>query len=310
MFSGLQGNPRTPGQSLPFTVQTPSSAIGAYDTHTFPGGPNPPFYSNSSGASVNCFPGIDPSEPGGCPFGQIGEGCSSNGDCSGEPILRTPATGIVSAFADGITGIDYLGTFDGSSNAAPGSILQIVFFHQNADYLAQSEYGFYKDASVPNQLILYWQTNSNCNLRPNTGPGDTMCTTRQGDRRPSTYIYTDDLIPPASSPGITAACSIDLGPAGGFGLYYYSMWIYSDGGTLKFGMSILDPKTFRPVVPEASIDPNVGASSAWFPISALNGTGGYVTAGITRYDPFNTQTFPSPAPTMSVQRLVIGTSPR
>src|SRR4051812_13406682 len=57
LFSGLQGNPRTPGQSLPMLVQTPASAIGAADTHTYPGGP-PYFYSNSSGASINCFPGI------------------------------------------------------------------------------------------------------------------------------------------------------------------------------------------------------------------------------------------------------------
>jgi hypothetical protein len=74
-------------------------------------------------------------------------------------------------------------------------------------------------------------------------------------------------------------------------------------------MSILDPNTFVPVVPETSIDPNVGASSTWFPISTLYGAGGYVTAGISRYDPFNTQTFSAPLPTMSVERLMIGAEP-
>ena len=34
-----------------------------------------------------------------------------------------------------------------------------------------------------------------------------------------------------------------------------------------------------------------------------------VTAGISRYDPFSTQTFPTPAPSMSIERLVIGTPP-
>ena len=308
MFSGLQGNPRTPGQSLPFTVQVPSSAIGAYDTHTFPGGPV--FYSNSSGASVNCLPGIDPSQPGGCPFGQVGEGCLPEGDCTGQPILRTPATGILSTASDRIAGIRYLGTFDGTANAAPGSILQIVFFHQSDDYLAQMEYGFYRDVAVPNQIIVYWQTNANCTLRPDMSLSDTMCTTLRGNRQASTYLYTDGLIPPANSPDITASCSIDLGPAGGFGLYSYSMWIFSDGGTWKFGMSIVDPNTLMPVVPETSIDPNAGSSPAWYPIGRMNDTRGYVTAGITRYDPFNTQTFSSLAPAMSVQRIMVGSAPR
>ena len=308
MFSGLQGNPRTPGQSLPFTVQVPPSAIGAYDTHTFPGGPV--FYSNSSGASINCLPGVDPSQPGGCPFGQVGEGCLPDGDCTGQPILRTPATGILSTASGRIAGINYLGTFDGTANAAPGSILQIVFFHQSEDYLAQMEYGFYRDVAVPNQIIFYWQTNANCTLRPDMSPSDTMCTTLRANRQASTYIYTDGLIPPANSPGITASCSIDLGPAGGFGLYAYSMWIFSDGGTWKFGMSIVDPNTLMPVVPETSIDPNVGSSPAWYPIARVNDTRGYVTAGITRYDPFNTQTFSSMAPAMSVQRIMVGSAPR
>ena len=303
-FFDLERNPRTPGQSLPFTVQTPSSAIGAFDPHTFPEGP--PFYSNSSRGERNCLPGIDPSQRG-CPLGQVGEACSPEGDCTGKPILRTPATGIESEFSSGITGIDYLGTFDGAADptagVAPGGLLQIVFFHQNADYLAQAEYGFYRDVAVPSQLVFYWQTNANCTLHPDMRPNDTMCTTLKGDRRPSTYIYTDDLIPPGISTDITGGCTIDLGPGGGFGLYYYSMWIFSDGGTLKFGMSILDPNTFLPVVPETSIDPNVGASSAWFPISTLYGVGGYVTAGISRYDPFNSQTFPTAAPSMSIQRL-------
>jgi len=87
------------------------------------------------------------------------------------------------------------------------------------------------------------------------------------------------------------------------------MWIFSDGGTLKFGMSILDQKTFTPVVPETSIDPNMGASSPWYPIYRLDRKGGYVTAGIARYDPFNTQTFSSPAPAMSIERLAIGIAP-
>jgi len=278
--------------------------MGAYDTHTFPHGPV--FYSNSSGASINCFPGIDPSQPGGCPFGQVGEECLPDGDCTGKPILRTPASGIVSTFSRGILGIDYLGTFEGTSNAAPGQMLEIVFFHQNADYLGQMEYGFYRDVAVPDQIVFYWQTNANCTLRPDLGPNDAMCTTQQGNRQPSTYLYTDDLIPPGNSLAITASCNIDLGAIGGFGLYYYSMWIFSDGGTLKFGMSILDQKTFTPVVPETSIDPNMGASSPWYPIYRLDRKGGYVTAGIARYDPFNTQTFSSPAPAMSIERLAIG----
>jgi hypothetical protein len=133
-----------------------------------------------------------------------------------------------------------------------------------------------------------------------------MCTTLLGNRQPATYIYTDDIVPPGNSPDLTAACNIDLGPAGGFGLYYYSMWIYSDGGTLKFGMSILDPNTLMPVVPETSIDPNVGAPSTWFPMSVLNGGDGYITAGIARYDPLRNQTLSFPAPTMSIQRLAAG----
>jgi hypothetical protein len=313
MFAAMQGSPRTPGQSLPFTAQIPPSAIGAYDTDVFPGGPAGPFYSNSSGASVNCFPGIDASLPGGCPSGQIGEGCLSNGDCSGRPILRTPASGIVSSFAPEVIGIDYLGTFDGAPYPEPGSITQVVFFHQNADYLAQMEYGFYRDPSLPNEIVFYWQTHANCTLRPNTSVNDTMCTTERGNRQPSTYIYADDLIPPGNSPAITTTCAIDLGPAGGFGLYYYSMWLFSDtsdGGTWKFGMSILDPTTFQPVVPETSIDPNAGASSPWFPVDTLIQTGGYVTAGITRFDPFDHNAFSFPAPSMSMQRLVVGVAPQ
>jgi len=304
LFSGLQANPRTPGQSLPFTVETPPSATGAYDTLTFPAGPL--FYSNSSGPSIDCLPGIDPAQPNGCPYGQVGEGCLANGDCTGKPILRTPATGIESTFARSVTGIGYLGTFEGTSNAAPGTLLQIVFFHQNADYLGEAEYGFYRDLSVPNQMVLYWQTNANCTLRPDMTPNDSMCTTQQAIRQPSTYIYTDNLIPPGVSPNITAGCTIDLSPIGGFGLYYYSMWIFSDEGTLKFGMSILDPNTFKPLVPPISIDPNAGASPAWFPIVGISREGGYVTAGISRYDPFNSQTFSSPPPAMSVERIMVG----
>ena len=232
------------------------------------------------------------------------------GDCTGQPILRTPATGILSTASDRIAGIRYLGTFDGTANAAPGSILQIVFFHQSDDYLAQMEYGFYRDVAVPNQIIVYWQTNANCTLRPDMSLSDTMCTTLRGNRQASTYLYTDGLIPPANSPDITASCSIDLGPAGGFGLYSYSMWIFSDGGTWKFGMSIVDPNTLMPVVPETSIDPNAGSSPAWYPIAGVNDTRGYVTAGITRYDPFNTQTFSSLAPAMSVQRIMAGSALR
>jgi hypothetical protein len=317
-FSGLDRDPRKRGQTLPFTVYTPATAIGGYDTDKFPGGP--PFYSNASGDSIDCLPGIDPAlyvtSPGrparttpGCPTGQVGGGCAPGGDCTGRPILRTPSSGIVSAFENGITGIDYLGTFEGASDTPSGGIVQVVFFHQNADYLAQAEYGFYRDPSMPNQLTYYWQTNANCTLRPAMGPNDTMCTTLQGDRQPATYLYTDGLVPPGNPDGITAGCNVDLGPAGGFGLYYYSMWIYADGGTLKFGMSILDPATLAPVVPAMSIDPNTGVAAPWFPIAELNGTGGYVTAGISRYDPLNTQTFSFAMPSMSIQRLVVGNAP-
>ena len=305
-FSGLQANPRTPGQSLPFTVETPPSATGAYDTHPFPAGPA--YYSNSSGASIDCLPGIDPAQPNGCPYGQVGEGCLSNGDCTGKPILKTPATGIESTFARDITGVTYLGTFEGTSTAAPGQMLQVVFFHENPDYLGGAEYGFYRDLNVPNQMVFYWQINANCTLRPDMGPNDTMCTTQQANRRPSAYLYTDDLIPPGTSPNITTSCTIDLSSAGGFGLYYYSMWIFSDEGTWKFGISILDPNTFRPVVPPTSIDPNTGASPAWYPIAEISRKGGYVTAGISRYDPFTTQTFSSPPPSMQVERLMVGLS--
>jgi len=304
LFSGLQPNPRTPGQSLPFTVETPPSATGAYDTHTFPAGAL--YYSNSSGASIDCLPGIDPTQPNGCPYGQAGEGCLANGDCTGKPILRTPAAGVQSTFARSGTGISYLGTFEGTSNAAPGTLLQVVFFHQNVDYLSGAEYGFYKDVAVPNQMVFYWQINANCTLRPDMSRNDTMCTTQRANRQPSTYIYTDDLIPPGASPNITAACTIDLTSVGGFGRYYYSMWIFSDEGTWKFGMSILDPNTFKPVVPPTSIDPNAGVSPAWFPIAEISRKGGYVTAGISRYDPFSTQTFSAPPPAMSVERLMVG----
>jgi hypothetical protein len=318
LFSNLERNPRRPGQSLPVNVQTPPGALGTYDAHIFPAGPV--FYSNSSGASIECLPGLDPSlietvparpprTEAGCPPGQVGEECAPDGDCTGRRILRTPSSGIESALTSGITGIDYLGTFEGESNAASGAMVQVVFFHQSADYLAQAEYGFLRDLAVPNQITFYWQSNANCTLHADMGPSDTMCTTLQGNRQPATYIYTDDLPPPGNSPPIVAACNIDLGPTGGFGLYYYSMWIFSDGGTLKFGMSILDPDTLMPVVPETSIDPNLGAPSTWFPISALNGTDGYVTAGIARYDPFRTQTFSLPAPSMSIQRLAAGTAP-
>jgi hypothetical protein len=318
VFADMAKVPRKTGQSLPFTVRTPPSAIGAYDSHTFPAGPT--FYSNSSGASIDCVPGLDPSlsaltlerpprEQAGCPSGQVGEGCGPDGDCTGHRILRTPASGIESALSNGITGIDYLGTFDGTSDAALGGMVEIVFFHQSADYLAQAEYGFYRDLSVPNSLIFYWQINANCTLRPAMSFADSMCTTLRGNRQPATYIYTDDLTPGGNTPDITAACNIDLSPIGGFGLYYYSMWIFSDGSTLKFGMSVLDPNTLQPVVPETSIDPNTGASPPWFPISALNGAAGYVTAGIARLDPLRNQTFSSPPPTMAIQRLEAGVMP-
>jgi hypothetical protein len=318
LFSNLERNPRKPGQSLPITVRTPASPIGTYDGHTYPAGPL--FYSNSSGASVECLPGLDPgvlvmipSRPprteAGCPSGQVGEMCAADGDCTGQRILRTPSTGIETTLGNGITGIDYLGTFDGTSDAAPGGLVEIVFFHQSADYLAQAEYGILRDLAVPNTITFYWQTNANCTLHSNITINDTMCTTIEGDRQPGTYVYTDDLVPPGNSPAITAACNIDLGPIGGFGLYYYSMWIYSDGGTLKFGMSIVDPNTLLPVIPETSIDPNVGAPSTWFPISTLNGASGYITAGIARYDPFRTQTNSIAEPTMSIERIAIGTAP-
>jgi len=318
LFSNLERTSRKPGQSLPLTVRTPSSPIGTYDGHTFPAGPL--FYSNSSGASVECLPGLDPSvlvmipsrpphTEAGCPSGQVGEMCAADGDCTGRPILRTPSSGIETVLGSGIAGIDYLGTFDGTSNAAPGGVTEVVFFHQSADYLAQAEYGFLRDLSVPNTITFYWQTNANCTLHSSNTINDTMCTTIEGDRQPGTFVYTDDLVPPANSPAITAACNIDLGPTGGFGLYYYSMWIYSAGGTLKFGMSIVDPNTMLPVVPETSIDPNVGAPSTLFPISALNGASGYITAGIARYDPFRTQTNSIAEPTMSIERIAIGTPP-
>jgi hypothetical protein len=319
LFSNLERIPRKQGQTLPMTVRTPQSPIGVYDGHTFPAGPLL-FYSNSSGASIECVPGLDPSvvvrtpsrpprTEAGCPSGQVGEKCGPNGDCTGRRILRTPSSGIETTLTNGITGIQYLGTFDGQSNAAPGGLVEVVFFHQSADYLAQVEYGFLRDLSVPNQLTFYWQTNANCTLHSSTDINDTMCTTIEGDRQPGTYAYTDGLVPPANSPGITAACNIDLSPAGGFGLYYYSMWLYSDGGTLKFGMSIVDPNTSLPVVPETSFDPNVGASPAWFPVSALNPGSGYVTAGIARYDPFRSQALSDLTPTMSMQRIAIGNAP-
>jgi hypothetical protein len=317
LFSDLQRIPRKPGQKLPFTVRTPPGPVGAYDSHTFPAGP--PFYSNATGASIDCLPSLDPSlsapaggrpprmEPG-CPAGQVGEGCAADGDCTGHRILRTPSAGIETGLVKGTTGISYLGTFDGESGAAPGGLVQVVFFHQSADYLAQLEYGFLRDMAVPNQLTFYWQSYANCTLQPAAGP-NTMCTTLQGDRQPATYIYTDNEPPPFDSP-ITGACNIDLGPTGGFGRYYYSMWIFPQGGTFQFGMSILDPNTLAPVVPETSIDPNVGAPSPWFSISTLNGADGYVTAGIARYDPFRTQTFSLTEPTMTIERLAAGAAPQ
>jgi hypothetical protein len=319
LFSNLEREPRKPGQSLPITVRTHQSAVGAYDGHTFPAG-GPIYYSNSSGASIECLPGLDPSVSetlptrprqtlAGCPVGQVGEKCGPDGDCTGKRILRTPSIGIQSALTNGITGIQYFGTFDGFSEGGPEGLVEVVFFHQSADYLGQAEYGFLRDMSVPNQLTFYWQTNANCTLHSIT-EGDTMCTTLEGNRQPGTYVYTDGIVPGTNSP-ITGGCNIDLGPAGGFGLYDYSMWIYPDAGTLKFGISIVDPSTSLPVVPAASIDPNVGAPSTWFPVAELNGGSGYITAGISRYDPFRTQTVSVPtAPSMSIQRIAIPTTPQ
>jgi hypothetical protein len=314
LFSNLERTPRKPGQTLPLTVRTPQSPIGAYDGHEFPAGPL--YYSNSSGASIVCLPGLDPSvlvaipsrpprTEGGCPTGQVGEKCAADGDCTGQRILRTPSSGIETTLANGITGIEYLGTFEGQSGAASGGLVEIVFFHQSGDYLAQTEYGILRDLSVPNTVTFYWQTNANCTLHSPVTINDTMCTTIEGNRQAGTYVYTDGLVPPGNEP-ITSACNIDLTPVGGFGLYYYSMWIYSDGGTLKFGMSIVDPNTSLPVVPETSIDPNVGAPSTWFPTATVNGASGYVTAGIARYDPFRSQTLSDLTPTMSIQRIEIG----
>ena len=319
LFSNIERTPRKPGQTLPLTVRTPQSPVGAYDGHTFPAGPL--YYSNASGASIVCLPGLDPSvvlmmptrpprTEAGCPTGQVGEKCAANGDCTGQRILRTPSSGIETKLVTGITGIQYLGTFEGQSNTAPGGLVEVVFFHQSADYLAQAEYGILRDLSVPNTLTFYWQTNANCTLQSAVTINDTMCTTSEGNRTPSTYVYTDGLVPSGNNAPITSACNIDLGPVGGFGLYYYSMWIYSDGGTLKFGMSIIDPNTSLPVVPETSIDPNVGAPSTWFPIAALDGAAGYITAGIARYDPFRSQTLSDLTPTMSMQRIAIGTAPQ
>lgn len=321
VFANMAKVPRKPGQKLPFTVRTPPGSVGAYDTHTYPAGPV--FYSNSSGASVECIPGLDPSltapapgrparEENGCPAGQVGAECPADGDCTGQRILRTPSSGVESRLINGVTGIEYLGSFDGTSNAALGGMTEIVFFHQNADYLAQAEYGFYRDLSVPDSLIFYWQTNANCTLRPamdlNETISDSMCTTIEASRQPATYLYTDGLFPGTNALNITAACNIDLSPIGGFGQYVYAMWIFSDNGTPKFGMSILDPNTLMPVVPETSIDPNVGVSPAWFPIAELNGASGYVTAGIARFDPFRSQTFSVPPPSMSIERLAVGSA--
>ncbi len=308
LFDNLNTNPRTPGQTLPFTVQVPASPIGAIDTHTYPG-TGPVFYSNASGASIECLPGIDPSLPNGCPDGQVGAGCPASGDCTGHPIQRSPAVGILSNLRTRIGGIRYLGTFEGTAAADPGGVLEVAFFHQKEDYIAGDEYGFFRDPTVPNILTFYWQTHANCSLRPFSSIDDTMCTSREADREASTFIYTDDLVPNAVQPPLTASCTIDLTPAGGFGLYYYSMWIFSDDGTVKFGMSIRDPNTMQPVVPDASIDPNVGISPAWFPVGPLYGGDGYVTAGITRFDPLETQTFSSPPPTMTIERMEVSDAP-
>ncbi len=308
LFNDLNSDVRTPGQQLPLAFEVPPSAIGAIDTHTYPA-TGPVFYSNASGASIDCLPGIDPSLPNGCPDGQVGVGCPASGDCTGHPIQRSPAVGIVSSFTTRTAGISYLGTFEGTANADPGGVLEVVFFHQKEDYVAGNEYGFYRDPTVPNLLTVYWQTNANCSLRPFGSINDTMCTTREAVREASTYIYTDNLVPGAVAPPITTTCTIDLSSAGGFGLYYYSMWIFSDDGTLKFGMSIRDPNTMLPVVPDTSIDPNVGISPDWYPIGPLNGGDGYVTAGITRFDPLENQTFSSPPPTMSMERLEVAKAP-
>lgn len=308
LFDNLNTNPRTPGQTLPYTVQVPSSPIGAIDTHTFPA-TGPIFYSNASGASIDCLPGIDASLPNGCPAGQVGAGCPASGDCTGHPIQRSPAVGIESALRTHMAGIRYLGTFDGTATAGPGAVLQVVFFSQKEDYLAGDEYGFFRDPTVPNTLTFYWQTHANCSLRPFASIDDTMCTTREAIRDASTFVYTDDLIPNSVQPSITASCDVDLTPAGGFGRYYYSMWIFSDNGALKFGMSVRDPNTMQPVVPDISIDPNVGISPPWYPVGPLNGADGYVTAGIARFDPLENQTFSSPPPSITIERLSVADAP-
>ena len=307
-FDNMNPNTRTPGQRLPLTFQVPASAIGSADTHVYPG-TGPIFYSNSSGASIDCLPGIDISLANGCPGGQVGAGCPAGGDCTGHPILRSPAVGIESNLHAHIAGISYLGTFEGTATADGGGVLEVVFFHQREDYIAGDEYGFFRDPTVPNILTFYWQTHANCSLRPFGSINDTMCTTRQGDREASTFVYTDDLIPGAVNAPITSTCNLDLSAAGGFGRYYYSMWIWNDHGTPKFGMSIRDPNTLKPIVPDMSIDPNVGISPAWYPIGPLNGGDGFVTAGITRFDPFEKQTFSSPPPTITVERLEVSTGP-
>jgi len=308
LFDNMNSDTRTPGQRLPFTVEVPASPIGSIDTHTYPDD-GPVFYSNASGASLNCLPGIDASLPGGCPAGQVGAGCPASGDCTGHPIQRSPAVGIESVLTTRTSGISYLGSFQGTVKADAGGVLEVVFFHQKEDYLAGDEYGFFRDPAGPDLLTVYWQTHANCSLRPFGSINDTMCTTREADREASTFIYTDNLVPGEAQPPITSTCTIDLSPVGGFGRYSYSMWIFADQGAMKFGMSIRDPNTGQPVVPEASIDPNVSISPAWYPIGPLNGGDGYVTAGITRFDPLESQTFSTPPPTMTFERLRVAKAP-
>jgi hypothetical protein len=234
------------------------SGEGAFSGTSWPAGPPWPVNNSSSGfTGSGCTPGVN------C------DACASNSaDCYNLAIPKWPAIGMRSSYFSSSNGFDVWGSMSG--NASVGSTGQPVddafFWHQSPVFLGGSEYGiFYRETT--GDYYFYFDDNSNCT----DVMGNPICASSEGGT-PS--INTSDL----------TTCTLNIGNAG---YSHFQVYIVNDSGVYKFLIQVHDqsgnPLGNSPFL----VDP----SSTSFPISSLVSAGGYVSFGISRYDPGNTMTY-------------------
>jgi len=230
-----------------------------------------------SGSS--CSPGIN------C---DVCETSASDGDCWGQLIPRNPTSLMRSGQFSSSVGFQYTGYVSGAGSApsSPGTpITAAAFWHQSPVYLGGQEYGLYSYfGTYTGTVYFYYDNYSNCS----DFVGNSICASTEGGAGMGNVNYTTSNF---------GACSLNNNAENND---TYTVYPMSYNSNVYFFVNAVKPNSTEDGSGPWLVGPvpaGIGTSSS---------TAGYVTTGVTRFDPSGNGNYTGVPPSLTVASVYVG----